>query len=145
MPEVWELLSKRSGTLKSNPCWRQHFHALDNYRPRIPRATFLCGCCCSALQYGGRGKDLALHDAVNGKRRSTFTTVGSEIPAFATTCAASYSKTTNPGNMDRCVRKVLSEFFPQTYKDAVNQVYQGQTTRSKTFKMLSFRISLMVS
>ena len=50
-----------------------------------------------------------VHNTVNGKRSWTFSTVESEVPAFATTLAAMDSKSASPGNMEGCVREVLGE------------------------------------
>ena len=54
--ELWELLQWRSGTPIASPCRRYQVIHLDNYQPRIPRASFLCEFCYSAPQYGGRGE-----------------------------------------------------------------------------------------
>ena len=50
-----------------------------------------------------------VHKTVNWQRGCTFSTVESEIPAFAATVTASNTKYTSPVNMKGCVREFLSE------------------------------------
>ena len=50
-----------------------------------------------------------VHNTVNWQRSCTFSTVESEIPAFAAPGTASDSKSTSPVNMEGCVREVLGE------------------------------------
>ena len=51
-----------------------------------------------------------VHNTVNWQGSWTFCTVESEIPAFATTVTALDSKIASPGNMEGCVREVLSKY-----------------------------------
>ena len=50
-----------------------------------------------------------VHDTVNRQGSGTFSTVESEVPAFATICGAMDSKSTSPGHMKSCVREVLGK------------------------------------
>ena len=62
-----------------------------------------------------------VHNAVNWKRAWTFSTVESEIPAFATTCAIADSKNASPVNMERCARDVFEEHTVLWEKDDKNK------------------------
>ena len=50
-----------------------------------------------------------VHTTVNRQGSCTFSTVESEIPAFAAPGTASDSKSSSPGNMEGCVREVLGK------------------------------------
>ena len=52
---------------------------------------------------------IQVHNTVNWQGTWTFSTVESEIPAFTAAGAASESKSSSPGNTERCVGKVLGK------------------------------------
>ena len=62
-----------------------------------------------------------VHNTVNWKRTWTFSTVESEIPAFATTCAIADSKNASPVNMEGCARGVFEEHTVLWEKDDKNK------------------------
>ena len=50
-----------------------------------------------------------VHNTVDWQGSCTFSTVESEIPAFATSCALVDSQGSSPVNMEGCVRKVFGK------------------------------------
>ena len=51
-----------------------------------------------------------VNDTVNWQGTRTFSTIESEIPAFATVATLSYSKYSSPVDMQGGVRKILGEY-----------------------------------
>ena len=102
---------------------------MDNCQPRIPRVPFLCGCCYNAPQYGGRGEDFEFypncpstqHRQWEGELNIQHAPFESEVPAFATTCAAMESQGTSPGDIKSCVSEVLGEHTVLQKNEKVKQ------------------------
>ena len=61
-----------------------------------------------------------VHNTVNWKGAWTFSTIESEIPAFAAVVTAGDSKIASPVNMERCVREVFEEHTVLWKKDDNN-------------------------